>query len=112
MQNKENKIRGVEGINSFKRKVYVGPCLAAGEPHHYSFKIYALDDLLQIPAGSQCSEPERAMSNHIIAYGEIMSIYQRKKIYYGNNTARRDVNYFRTKKRTSLYWSKDRNRSY
>lgn len=29
MQNKENKIRGVEGINSFKRKVYVGPCLAA-----------------------------------------------------------------------------------
>lgn len=112
MQNKENKIRGVEGINSFKRKVYVGPCLAAGEPHHYSFEIYARDELLQIPAGRRCLELERAMNNHIIAYREITGNYQRKKIYYGNNTARRDVNYFRTKKRTPLYWSKDRNRSY
>lgn len=74
---KENQVEGVEGINSFQKRGYTGPCPPSGKPHRYFFKIYALDDLLQISAGSRCLEVERAMSDHIIAYGEIMCIYQR-----------------------------------
>jgi Raf kinase inhibitor-like YbhB/YbcL family protein len=76
---KEKNVHGVEGVNSFQMNGYGGPCPPAGKPHRYFFKIYALDDLLPLPAGTQCHAMEKSLSKYILAYGEMMGIYQRQK---------------------------------
>ena len=73
---KENHAPGVRGMNDFGRQKYNGPC-PPSDTHHYYFKIYALDALLDIPEGSTKAELEKAMSDHIIAFGEISGLYAR-----------------------------------
>jgi len=73
---KENDIHGVEGLNDFKQHRYGGPCPPSGL-HRYLFKIYALNDLLDLPAHTRKYELEKAMSGHIIGFGEISGLYKR-----------------------------------
>ena len=77
-QLKENHAPGAQGINDFGRHKYNGPCPPGGI-HHYYFKIYALDNVLGIPEGSNKKELEKAMSDHIIAFGEIIGLYKRSQ---------------------------------
>lgn len=74
---KENEIHGTEGINDFQKHHYGGPCPPAGT-HRYFFKVYALDDLLDLPGGSNKIQLEKAMSEHIIGFGELIGVYKRK----------------------------------
>lgn len=71
----ENEMPGDQGLNDFGRNSYSGPCPSSGTGH-YSFKVYALDDLIELPEGSQRHELETAMSGHILAYGEITGLYK------------------------------------
>lgn len=73
----ENKVHGTEGKNDFGINGYGGPCPPSGM-HRYFFKIYALDTLLQLPANAGKTQLEKAMSNHIIAFGELTGLYARK----------------------------------
>ena len=73
---KENTGLGKHGINDFSRKFYCGPCPMNGE-HHYLFKVYALDSLLLLPENARKNQLERAMSGHILAYGQITGTYSR-----------------------------------
>ena len=73
---KENEIHGKEGLNDFQRRRYDGPCHLSG-PHRYSFKIYALNSLLSLPANTKKSQLERVMSEYIIAFGELTGLYRR-----------------------------------
>ena len=73
---KENSIPGTEGVNDFKRKHYGGPCPPSGI-HRYFFKVYALDAVLDLPASTDKKSLEQAMQPHIIAFGEIIGLYQR-----------------------------------
>lgn len=75
---KENDVRGTEGINDFQQRHYGGPCPPSGT-HRYFFKVYALNALLDLPATTNKRDLEKAMSEHIIAFGELMGLYQRKK---------------------------------
>jgi Raf kinase inhibitor-like YbhB/YbcL family protein len=74
---KENfsPIFGMFGNNDFRKMQYIGPCHPAGI-HHYHFKIYALDDLLNLPFGASKMDVEKAMSGHIIAFGELVGLYK------------------------------------
>ncbi len=74
----ENSRPGIEGRNSFGDVGYKGPCPPSGEVHRYFFKVYALDSLLDVKAGSDKNEIERAMMEHILAYGEIVGLYQKQ----------------------------------
>jgi Raf kinase inhibitor-like YbhB/YbcL family protein len=76
---KENYVPGVQGINDFGRQEYNGPCPPHGT-HHYYFKVYALDSVLDIPKGSNKLQLEKAMSDHIIAFGELIGLYKRRRI--------------------------------
>jgi len=69
---------GISGIIDFRKTQYVGPCPISGI-HHYHFKVYALDDLLDLPIGVSKIELEKAMSRHIIAFGELVGLYKAKK---------------------------------
>lgn len=73
---KENEIHGKEGVNDFQRKHYDGPCHLSGT-HRYSFKVYALDTLLSLPANTKKEQLEKAMSEYIIAFGELTGLYNR-----------------------------------
>lgn len=75
---KENTVHGVEGINDFQLHKYRGPCPPSGT-HRYFFKVYALNTLLLLPANTKKNQLEKAMSEHIIAFGEIIGLYRRKK---------------------------------
>lgn len=73
----ENEVPGEQGLNDFGRNAYGGPCPPSGV-HRYCFKVYAVNDLIDVPEGSYRSQVEEAMRDHIVAYGEIVGIYSRQ----------------------------------
>lgn len=75
---KENQVHGIEGINDFQQHHYGGPCPPSGT-HRYFFKVYALDELLNLPTTTNKFQLEKAMSDHIIAFGELIGLYKRTK---------------------------------
>jgi Raf kinase inhibitor-like YbhB/YbcL family protein len=70
--------KGVQGANDFGKSGYRGPCPPPGT-HRYSFKIFALDRELELRAGAKRSEVDAAMKGHIIAQGELVGRYARRK---------------------------------
>lgn len=69
---------GKQGITDFRRIGYGGPCPPGGT-HRYFFKVYALDVVLGLPAGKSKKEIETAMKGHILAQGELVGKYSRKR---------------------------------
>jgi len=67
----------LEGVNDFRRTGYGGPCPPAGKPHRYYFRLYALDERLDLPAGVGRDDLEKAMQGHVLAEGELMGFYNR-----------------------------------
>jgi Raf kinase inhibitor-like YbhB/YbcL family protein len=65
------------GMNHFGQYNYKGPCPPKGMPHHYHFRVYALDRELALQEGSNRRELETLMKDHIVAYGELVGLYQR-----------------------------------
>jgi Raf kinase inhibitor-like YbhB/YbcL family protein len=63
-------IRGVDGFQ--------GPCPPPGAtPHHYIFEIYALDQKLDLAAGSSREELLQAMNGHVIGKATYVGRYGR-----------------------------------
>lgn len=73
----ENSVPGTEGMNSFRRQSYGGPCPPSGT-HRYFFKVYALDTKLSLSGNSRKKDVENAMKNHVLAQGQIIGLYKRK----------------------------------
>src|SRR5712691_7767432 len=70
--------KAVQGTNDFPKTGYGGPCPPSGT-HRYYFKIFALDQMLDLKAGAKRSAVDAAMRGHVIAQGELMGRYSRKK---------------------------------
>jgi Raf kinase inhibitor-like YbhB/YbcL family protein len=70
--------KGVHGTNDFGKSGYGGPCPPPGT-HRYSFKIFALDRELDLRSGSKRSQVDAAMKGHVIAKGELVGRYARRK---------------------------------
>jgi hypothetical protein len=70
--------KGVHGTNDFGKSGYRGPCPPPGT-HRYSFKIFALDRELDLPSGAKRSQVDAAMKGHVIAQGELVGRYARKR---------------------------------
>ena len=66
-----------QGMTDFRRVGYGGPCPPGGT-HRYFFKIYALDTLIDLPAGATKSQLLNAMGKHILAQGELIGKYKRQ----------------------------------
>lgn len=67
----------LQGTNDFGKIGYGGPAPPPGKPHRYFFKLYALDAVLPLPAGSTKSQLVNAMKGHVVDEGELMGTYQR-----------------------------------
>jgi Raf kinase inhibitor-like YbhB/YbcL family protein len=66
-----------QGQNDFHKTGYNGPCPPPGKPHRYYFKLYALDNKLELKAGSGKKELDAAMKGHILVQGEWMGRFGR-----------------------------------
>ena len=73
-----NAPKEVHGTNDFGKSGYGGPCPPSGT-HRYYFRIFALDRELDLPSGAKRSQLDAAMKGHVIAQGELMGRYARKK---------------------------------
>jgi Raf kinase inhibitor-like YbhB/YbcL family protein len=67
-----------QGTNDFPKRGYGGPCPPSGT-HRYFFKIFALDRKLNLPAGAKRNALEKEMNGHVLAQGQLMGRYARKK---------------------------------
>ena len=71
---------GKQAVNSFGASGYKGPCPPKGHgPHHYRFKLYALDvDRLTLPADATVEQVEAEAQRHQIGMAQITGTYERK----------------------------------
>ncbi len=72
----ENTVPGIEGMSSYRKHAYGGPCPPYGT-HRYFFKVYALDTQLDLKLNSTKRDVEKAMKGHILAEGELVGLYSR-----------------------------------
>lgn len=57
---------------------YKGPHPPAGDPpHHYHFEVFALDQILNLPAGTNREILVKAMEGHVLARGELVGLFKR-----------------------------------
>jgi len=67
----------VEGVNDFGKRGYGGPCPPPHSLHRYFFKLYALDDKIELPFNIKKELLERAIKQHIISKAEFFGVYKR-----------------------------------
>lgn len=68
----------LEGTNDFGGAGYGGCMPPRGHGvHHYRFKVYALDTVLDAPAGLSKDELLVAMEGHVLDMGELIGTYER-----------------------------------
>lgn len=65
------------GKNGFGKNLYMGPYPPLGQIHRYFFRVYALDEFLNLPNGSNRAQLEDFIKSHVQAYGELMGTYRR-----------------------------------
>ena len=66
----------IRGINDSGRQNYDGPCPPSGI-HHYQFKIYALDTILNLPSNSRKKDLEKTIEGHLLDKDVLIGLYQR-----------------------------------
>jgi len=66
-----------QGKNDFGKIGYGGPAPPRGKPHRYYFKLYALDTVLDLPAGASKADLVKAMEGHILGEAQLMGTYAR-----------------------------------
>lgn len=68
------------GVNSANQAAYMGPAPPPGDqPHHYHFRLYALDAKTDLPQGISRTELQEAMAGRVLAQSEIEGTYGRPR---------------------------------
>lgn len=63
-----------EGLTSFGKQEYGGPCPPSGI-HHYQFKLFALDQTLDLPGNSTVEKLMSAMEGHVLDSALLIGTY-------------------------------------
>jgi Raf kinase inhibitor-like YbhB/YbcL family protein len=66
-----------QGTNDFGKVGYGGPAPPPGKPHHYHFKLFALDATLDLEAGATKPQLLEAMKGHILGETQMIGVYGR-----------------------------------
>ncbi|HYM65588.1 MAG TPA: YbhB/YbcL family Raf kinase inhibitor-like protein [Candidatus Sulfotelmatobacter sp.] len=69
--------QSVEGVNSFGNIGYEGPC-PPGTTHHYVFKLFALDQPLNLERGVKKEDIISKIQGHILDEAELIGTYKRE----------------------------------
>ena len=65
----------MQGRNNRGSSLYFGPRPPGGKPHHYHFQVFALDRLLDLPAGAKREQLLAAMNGHVLAKGDLVGLF-------------------------------------
>lgn len=74
-------VPGTQGSNGAGKSGYTGPCPPLQyEPseHRYIFRVYALDEELDVPPGAHKAQLERAMEGHILNEARLVGRYRKQ----------------------------------
>jgi Raf kinase inhibitor-like YbhB/YbcL family protein len=67
-----------QGKNSWPKIGYSGPMPPKGHGnHHYNFRFYAVDTVLDLKAGANKKALEAALKGHVLGEGKLTGIYSR-----------------------------------
>lgn len=66
-----------QGTNGFRVRGYRGPCPPPGKAHRYRFRVHALSERIDLPAGSTVERLRAAMDGHVLAEGELVGTFGR-----------------------------------
>jgi len=70
-------VSALQGTNDAGEIGYTTPCPLPGQMHRYLFRVYGLDDFLELPGGTGKHELQGAMHGHILQYGETEGVASR-----------------------------------
>lgn len=71
--------RARQGKNSWGRIGYGGPLPPRGDDfHRYFFRLYALNEALDLPAGKTKEQLAKAMRGHVLAQDDLVGRYRRE----------------------------------
>lgn len=75
---REGEPAPVEGRNDFGTTGYRGPCPPPGHgPHRYFFRLHALARDVDVAAGAEKQDVERALGEGVLAVAELVGTYER-----------------------------------
>ncbi len=66
-----------QGKNDFGNIGYGGPAPPKGKSHRYFFKLYSLDETVDLSPGTSKAQLVKAMNGHILADGQLVGTYGR-----------------------------------
>jgi hypothetical protein len=72
----EDSAPGVQGKNGKGENKYTGPCPPSGV-HHYHFKLYAIDSMLDLAEGANKKQVMKAMEGHLLERAELIGLYEK-----------------------------------
>lgn len=67
----------VQGVNGFGNTGYNGPAPPPGKPHRYVFRLYALDEKLDITGGFTKNQFRAAVAGHVLEEAVLLGTYAR-----------------------------------
>jgi len=70
-------VNAVQGITDYGTIGWTGPCPPPGSMIRYQFRIYGLDAMLDLPAGSDKHALIAAMKGHVVQYAETAAVCSR-----------------------------------
>ncbi len=65
----------VQGRNNRRGIGDFGPRPPGSRPHHYHFQVFALDRMLDLPAGAKREQLLVAMNGHVLAKGDLVGLF-------------------------------------
>ena len=68
---------GVQGCNGSGKIGYSGPCPPRGSAHHYYFRLYALDQALNLPPGATRQQVLNRIEGHVLDNARLLGLYGR-----------------------------------
>lgn len=69
---------GERGRNTRGTTRYEGPCPPFGEPHHYYFRLYAVEEVLDLGEGATRAQVIDAMRGHVVEETNIFGTFVRR----------------------------------
>jgi Raf kinase inhibitor-like YbhB/YbcL family protein len=67
----------IQGQNGRGETGYTGPCPPPGKDHHYHFRLYALDQKLDLTGDARAAEVEAAMRGHVLDQTDLVGLFSR-----------------------------------
>ncbi len=68
---------GLQGVNTAQGIGYTAPCPPRGRAHRYQFRVFALDQRLDLPPRATHAQLMRAMHGRVLAEGRLTGLYAR-----------------------------------